>query len=618
MATELVQKSQATTATSNDTRLTILLVVLLTTACSPSGLSVTESVNPVAEPPDPTAESAMSTVESAQPSAESLELTVESSQPTTESVMPVPTPRSIRELLVGKWNVRGKYGKDDEYAVGTWAYGADGALSFSGPTGEPRKTSRREGQTRWSLDETRSPAHLDAVFTNHLGQITGRTMSIVRLAGDDTIEMLAAVSGEADRPASFKMVPPDTPLLTLKRCSPVDPSPSLSQEKLVGRWDVTGNSGFTGSYVFRTNRSAAIVTGNKVVDDETLEPGVNLTWKLDETQSPAHLDLVYVRGGDQEGVARLIVRLVTDNTMQIQLAGERAFAVRPRSFGGNGLIALSRWVESGPLPSSTREKFIGGWDVAGESNSYLFGADGCQFLLPEGVTRRMMEGVSGLKGTWILDETQSPMHLTLVETYGGEEMSRVPGITRFVTDGMIQLLLASSDGTRRRDFRGAQDADYILLTRWGDPSPERCESALSAKPAREKLIGEWVAADKVQVLGSYTFHADHTAISDIGGIVRDSSYYGPGTEMLWELDDGKEPMHLDIVVKREGVELGRLRGIARFVTNDTVQVLRNSSAHGRPENFRGSPEDALILDEGLLLLTRKGSRDSEIYHGGGR
>jgi len=180
---------------------------------------------------------------------------------------------------------------------------------------------------------------------------------------------------------------------------------------------------------------------------------------------------------------------------------------------------------------------------------------------------------------------------------------------------MVQLLTTVNSAKRRKDFRGTDDSEITLLTKWKERSPDRTQPAVSARSNKDKLVGEWLAALKAGPVGSYTFGSDQTAVITIGDTVQDGASYGLGYEMIWELDETQDPMHLDIVVTREGREIARRPGIARFATDDTLQLLRSLPDEGRPTAFVGAPHAALAEEEFMLLLTRKGSGDAEVYHG---
>ena len=101
------------------------------------------------------------------------------------------------------------------------------------------------------------------------------------------------------------------------------------QDKIVGEWRGTDDTGETASFVFDADNNAKMVQGNFVLDGQTI--GGNVTWRLDATnQDSMYLDLVVTLPSGENQTLPMIVRFITDS--KIQLRKSENMGSRPTEF----------------------------------------------------------------------------------------------------------------------------------------------------------------------------------------------------------------------------------------------------------------------------------------------
>ena len=111
--------------------------------------------------------------------------------------------------------------------------------------------------------------------------------------------------------------------------SHVETTPQNLQSKIVGEWQGTDETGASMVFVFSENRDLKWISGNAVMDAETL--GANFSWRLDTNHDPMQLDMVRGPLPDEDGIVfPAIIRFVTDNKIQIRMSED--FTSRPIGF----------------------------------------------------------------------------------------------------------------------------------------------------------------------------------------------------------------------------------------------------------------------------------------------
>ena len=102
---------------------------------------------------------------------------------------------------------------------------------------------------------------------------------------------------------------------------------SNSNQKHIGEWTCSDNTGETGSLILNKGNSAVFIVGNQVLGGDNFEiNGVKATLKyeIDYSKDPIWLDLViYEEGQKQETVrAKGIIRFLTNNKMEYRFKPE--------------------------------------------------------------------------------------------------------------------------------------------------------------------------------------------------------------------------------------------------------------------------------------------------------
>jgi hypothetical protein len=100
------------------------------------------------------------------------------------------------------------------------------------------------------------------------------------------------------------------------------------QDKIVGEWKGTDNTGETASLVFDEDGNAKMIQGNLVLDGQTL--GGKVAWRLDASQDPIHLDLLVTPSSGESRTLPMIVRFITDSKIQLRYAED--MVSRPTGF----------------------------------------------------------------------------------------------------------------------------------------------------------------------------------------------------------------------------------------------------------------------------------------------
>lgn len=98
--------------------------------------------------------------------------------------------------------------------------------------------------------------------------------------------------------------------------------------KIIGEWKGTDHTGATASFVFYADGNAKMIQGNLVIDGQP--QGRTVTWELNDTQSPMHLDLIVTLKDGKSKKLPMIVRFITDNKIQLRMSAD--MTSRPTEF----------------------------------------------------------------------------------------------------------------------------------------------------------------------------------------------------------------------------------------------------------------------------------------------
>ena len=89
---------------------------------------------------------------------------------------------------------------------------------------------------------------------------------------------------------------------------------------LVGEWEGTDHKGETAALIFYADGTARFLQGNLVMDGSSV--GGKVTWRLNESQNPMHLDLIITTTAGQPKILPLIIRFVTEQKIQIKMSAD--------------------------------------------------------------------------------------------------------------------------------------------------------------------------------------------------------------------------------------------------------------------------------------------------------
>jgi hypothetical protein len=113
----------------------------------------------------------------------------------------------------------------------------------------------------------------------------------------------------------------------------------------------------------------------------------------------------------------------------------------------------------------------------------------------------------------------------------------------------------------------------------------------------DKIIGEWKGMDKgMQV--SFIFDKSNNAKFIQGNNVIGGGEFvknGKKLELKYEIDYSNKPIWLDLVVYEKGanVEMGRKKGIVRFLSDNKIEYIINFSDTSRPD--LNEKESSIVL-----------------------
>lgn len=102
------------------------------------------------------------------------------------------------------------------------------------------------------------------------------------------------------------------------------------QEKLIGAWGGIDTRGVEGGFVFQKDGGMQMIVSGEIVNaDESL---MEVTWSLDSSKKPMHLDMNYLDARTRELVEGVpsIVRFMASDKIQVRIPQQSG--VRPAAF----------------------------------------------------------------------------------------------------------------------------------------------------------------------------------------------------------------------------------------------------------------------------------------------
>jgi hypothetical protein len=113
----------------------------------------------------------------------------------------------------------------------------------------------------------------------------------------------------------------------------------------------------------------------------------------------------------------------------------------------------------------------------------------------------------------------------------------------------------------------------------------------------KSIVGEWKGTDHTGETASLVFYEDYSAKMMQDGMALDGS--SMGVKITWRMDDGHDPMHLDLVLADPTGETHVLPMIVRFISDSKIQLRSSDDMTSRPIEFSDSDE------ENQIILTRQ-------------
>lgn len=99
-----------------------------------------------------------------------------------------------------------------------------------------------------------------------------------------------------------------------------------------------------------------------------------------------------------------------------------------------------------------------------------------------------------------------------------------------------------------------------------------------ASEEKPSIIGTWEAKTPDGDVVGFTFKKDETVELSENGEKEEGT-------MVYKLDDGKDPMHLDIIVKEGDMEMPLMKGIAKWEGGKLKFFASKKDGAPRPEKF---------------------------------
>ncbi len=103
--------------------------------------------------------------------------------------------------------------------------------------------------------------------------------------------------------------------------------------------------------------------------------------------------------------------------------------------------------------------------------------------------------------------------------------------------------------------------------------------------AQDKLVGEWAGTDSDGDTVSMVFNADKSAEVLFEGLPALTSSNLVGGSVEWSVDVTHDPMHIDVIIIKHAAESGRLRLIAQFLDDQTLDIRNSRDMKTRPSSF---------------------------------
>jgi hypothetical protein len=142
----------------------------------------------------------------------------------------------------------------------------------------------------------------------------------------------------------------------------------------------------------------------------------------------------------------------------------------------------------------------------------------------------------------------------------------------------------------------------LFITSCGGSDNKTEEGATTSKSVDERHIGEWKGTDYTGKSATLILDKSNHAV-----LVQDNQVIGGKefelnkikAECKYDIDYAKNPLWLDLVIYEQGKteELGRLKGIVRFITDNKIEYRLNFNGERFDKFDPEDKESTIVLDK---------------------
>ena len=109
-----------------------------------------------------------------------------------------------------------------------------------------------------------------------------------------------------------------------------------------------------------------------------------------------------------------------------------------------------------------------------------------------------------------------------------------------------------------------------------------CVGGALADPS---IVGTWTGTDSDGDLATFVFGADFDAEIKLEGVPRLSTETVTNGSVHWAGDTAADPMQIDVIIIRDGAEVGRIPMLARLQDEGILVMQLSRDMVTRPESF---------------------------------
>ena len=142
----------------------------------------------------------------------------------------------------------------------------------------------------------------------------------------------------------------------------------------------------------------------------------------------------------------------------------------------------------------------------------------------------------------------------------------------------------------------------LFISSCGGTDTKTEDGSTTAKSVDERHIGEWKGTDNSGKLTSLILDKSNHAVLVFGNQViggKEFELKKIKAECKYDIDYSKNPIWLDLVIYEQGKtqELGRLKGIVRFITDNKIEYRLNFAGERFDKFDPEDKESTIVLDK---------------------